>query len=306
MDNVDKNKCLFLWLDANQFHAVEAKKRGINVYQVYKNIPAVLKAVRRLQIEFGIPFISPWLSSWKHNLSDYTTVIIHASKIIPPVVKYIRKTNPKIRIILWYWNPVNKCVELDKFLGTNCELWSFDEDDCVRFGLKYNTQYYFKDVELLKNDKNIDVFFVGSDKGRLTYLIKLKSILDEYNISNYFHITPTGKKNPNYKIYYSKRIPYDEVLKYIASCKVIVDYVSENQRGLTLRPLEALFFKKKLITNDETIVKRDFYRRENIFIIGKDNFKELPEFIYSPYLEIDQEIVERYEFENWISRFFES
>ena len=45
-----------------------------------------------------------------------------------------------------------------------------------------------------------------------------------------------GKKNAAYREYYSKRISYDDVLRHIASSKVIVDYVSDKQSGLTLRP----------------------------------------------------------------------
>jgi hypothetical protein len=61
-----------------------------------------------------------------------------------------------------------------------------------------------------------------------------------------------------------------------------------------------------LITNDKSIVNRDFYRKENIFIIGRDEFNELPSFVSSPYLEINRKIVQKYEFEDWLNRFFET
>ena len=299
----DKRRILFLWLNEYEFHAINARERGVCVKQVYKNVPKFFKAIRRVPIELKLPFISLWISDWKNHINDFDTVIIHASKITPPVVKFIRRKSKEIRIIVWYWNPVDKSVRLEEFRDDSIEIWSFDEYDCEKYKLKSNTQYYFKDVVLPKTNDHKDVFFVGGDKGRIGELISLKKQLDAQGISNYFHITQTGKENPNYKEFYSNRISYDEVLKHIASCKVIVDYVSDNQSGLTLRPLEALFYKKKLITNDKSIENRDFYCKDNIFIIGKDEFKDLKPFIEAPYREIRENVVSRYDFSEWINRF---
>lgn len=298
-----KEKILFLWLNEKEFHAVNAKKRSVAVFQTYKKLNVLNKILRRIQISVGLNKIEILLNNWKNQLHKYETVIIHASKLTPPVVRFIRKKEPNIRIIVWYWNPVDKCVDINKFKKYDCELWTFDEMDHEKYALNYNTQYYFNDVILPNTDDNIDVFFVGGDKGRIANLVSLKEKLDNQNISNYFHITSTGKENINYKNYYSSRISYDEVLKYIASCKVIVDYVAEKQTGLTLRPLEAMFFKKKLITNDKSIENRDFYTKENIFILGIDDIDDLAEFINSPYKELERVIVNRYDFNSWLNRF---
>lgn len=303
MEQIKKQNCLFLWLNDKEFHAIEAAKRGIKVAQVYKQMPTIMRVIRRIQIELGLPGISFWLSSWKKGLLDYDTVIIHASKITPPVVKFIRKKHHGIRIIVWYWNPVDKCVSLNKFLGTNCEIWSFDEEDCNKYKLKYNTQYYFNNITLKPTKNKFDVFFVGSDKGRIADLMKLKDKFNILGISHYFHITPTGKADMTYKNIYKERIPYVKTLEYISGCKAILDYVSEKQSGLTLRPLEALFFEKKLITNDATITKRDFYKKDNIFVLGKDDIEKLPQFLNMPYKFVEKEIINKYDFDSWLNRF---
>lgn len=302
----NKEKILFLWLNDKEFHAVKAKKRGVAVFQTHKKLNVLNKILRRIQISVGLNKIEFLLNNWKNQLHKYETVIIHASKLTPPVVRFIRKKEPNIRIIVWYWNPVDKCVDINKFKKYDCELWTFDEMDHEKYALNYNTQYYFNDVSLPKAGPSVDVFFVGGDKGRIVDLISLKSNLDEQGISNHFHITPTGKENAAYREYYSKRISYDDVLRHIASSKVIVDYVSDKQSGLTLRPLEALFFKRKLITNDKSIEKRDFYCKDNIFIIGKDDINDLAELINRPYKEVDSEIVDQYDFSSWLNRFFNS
>lgn len=298
------NKMLFLWLDDNEFHAVMAKVNGATVKKVYKESTKFLKAVRRLQINLKMPFIHLWMEDWKNEIDDYDTVIVHASKLTPPVVKYIRRKVPDMRIIVWYWNPVIKSVDVDAFKKYTNEIWSFDEADCKKYNLKYNTQYYFKGIEQPETKNKRDVFFVGGDKGRIEDLVSLKNTLDKNNITNYFHIVPSKNSSVQYKEHYQQdKISYYKVLEHISSSKVIVDIISNNQSGLTLRPLEALFFKKKIITNDKTIINRDFYNSNNIFILGIDDMDKLRKFINSPYHSIDYAIVNRYDFTNWIKRF---
>lgn len=300
-----KDKCLFLWLNETQFHAVEAKKRGIDVAQVYKNYPSFLRLIRRVQLKLKIPWIQPWLNDWYKKLDQFETVIIHASKITPLVVKFIRKSNPNMRIIVWYWNPVDKTIPVSEFTGYNCEVWSFDEEDCEKYDLKYNTQYYFNDVDLRNNEIEFDILFVGGDKGRIAKLLKLQDKINALGASTYFHVTNTGHGKNTKKEIYKERISYEDILKLISKSNTILDYVSENQSGLTLRPLEALYFKKKLITNDASLRKRDFYKPENIFIIGIDDLINLKSFINKPFNPVDEIILDKYDFNNWLNRFRE-
>lgn len=271
---------------------------------VYKQIPAVLRAIRRIQIDLDLPFVSPWMSSWKYDLHGCETVIIPASRITPPVVRFIAVRHPSVRIIVWYSNPVDKSVRLDRFSEADCEIWSFDEEDCKRYGLKYNTQYYFNDIPLQSEEYEFDVFFVGGDKGRIEDLIRIHDVLRNLGVTSYFHITSAGKASDKYRDVYRKRIPYSQVIRTIARCRAILDFVSEGQSGLTLRPLEALFFRKKLITNDTRIMDREFYRRENIFVYGKDSLDGLPGFLSTPYQTVEEEILNKYDFDAWLERFF--
>lgn len=292
-----------MWLDKSELYAVEASKRNVDVVQVYKNTPKLMRALRRIFIELNIPIISPWFSSWKKKLTNYKTIIVHASILTVPVVKYINKNYPNIRVIVWYWNPVSKTVSLDKY-PNNCEVWSFDEEDCNKYLLNYNTQYYFKNITLPKNNIEYDVIFVGGDKGRIERLIEIEELFNKLNLKSMFHITKTPDSPKKYNNKYSDRISYNQILNYISKSKAILDIVSEGQTGLTLRPLEALFFNKKLITNDLTIVDRDFYKKENIFVLGKDNINNLKSFLETPNQPVEKELVNKYDFDEWLKRFF--
>ena len=85
----------------------------------------------------------------------------------------------------------------------------------------------------------------------------------------------------------------------------MLDVVTDMNYGLTLRPLEALYFRKKLVTNFKDIKGENFYSKENIFILGDDDLSILKEFIESPFTEISQKILDQYTSKAWYQKFFE-
>jgi hypothetical protein len=245
--------------------------------------------------------LSPSLvfGDWKNHVADYDLFIIKASKYGLEIAKYIRARSDK-KIIHWYWNPIDTDVDPDKIKGYGCEFYSFDRADCSRYGMNYIHPYYFATIQLPQNQITADIYFVGADKGRLAQLLQLKKDFEAQGLSVAYHITKK-QKSPNISNYaYREAIPYNQVLEGISKCRAILDYVQAGQSGLTQRPLEALFHQKKLITNDININCHDFYNKNNIFILGKDDINNLKEFIDAPYVDIDQKIIEKYDFGNWI------
>ena len=56
-----------------------------------------------------------------------------------------------------------------------------------------------------------------------------------------------------------KQLPYEENINRTLNANIIIDITKENQSGWTLRILEALFFNKKLITNNINILGSEIY-----------------------------------------------
>ena len=89
----------------------------------------------------------------------------------------------------------------------------------------------------------------------------------------------------------------------ISQTKALLDYNAYNQKGLSLRVMESLFFEKKLITTNKNVKNYGFYNKNNIFIIGEDKWQNLEEFINSEYEKINPEIIDYFDFKQWIKRF---
>ncbi len=71
---------------------------------------------------------------------------------------------------------------LQKLKRIGCEIWSFDKNDCKKYNLLYNPQFYFLNLyfdeeELQDFEYTSDIFFVGKDKKRLTKLKELDTKL---------------------------------------------------------------------------------------------------------------------------------
>ena len=90
-------------------------------------------------------------------------------------------------------------------------------------------------------------------------------------------------------------------MKRINLNKCILDLYIDPCTGLSFRPLESIFFQKKLITNHELIYKEPFYNKNNVFLLGKDSVDDLKLFLSRPYEKIDPTIVSEYSFEKWIT-----
>ncbi len=297
-------KVLFLnRKSATEFYNNERNKYpNVTATNIFRRTGPLGHLLRKSLATLRLPGLSFFLNDWKHHIADYDLFILSASRYSREIAKYIREKSDK-KIIHWYWNPVSTTdVKPDKIRGYDCEFFSFDRDDCNRYGLHYTSTYYFSTIRLPENEITNDIYFLGADKGRLNQLLELKKIFEEQGLKVEFHIVKSSNSPKTENYVFQPEVPYTKVLEGISKCRAILDYLQAGQAGMSQRPMEALFHKKKLITNDIDIDKSDFYHKNNIFILGKDDIGSLKEFMNSPYIDMDNKIVEKYDFENWLKQ----
>ncbi len=98
----------------------------------------------------------------------------------------------------------------------------------------------------------------------------------------------------------NQNIDYEDNLQHINQADILVDVVNPVHKGLSFRTFEALYYQKKLITNNAQIHNYDFYHPNNILIWDGKNLDTLKDFLDSPYVAVDTQIREKYSFGNWI------
>ncbi|MED9520050.1 lipopolysaccharide biosynthesis protein, partial [Escherichia marmotae] len=108
-------------------------------------------------------------------------------------------------------------------------------------------------------------FFLGRDKGRLQIINELADRLTTLGCKVDFNVVKDKTSSLNSKYLLEKQIPYEENIRKTLNANIIVDITKENQSGWTLRILEALFFNKKLITNNTNILGSEIYSESRFF-----------------------------------------
>ncbi len=286
---INKEETLIVKICNDDIFYKYLKNYNVGKYYKINTNKFLFKVIRK----FNLPIIPFVMGEWKKDIKKYKLFVFKDNGYNMQISKYIKRHNKNCKIILYFWNPINEYTK--RFLGDKNidEIWSFDLEDVKKYNLKYNPQYYSKTVKLPNKGIKSDFIFLGRNKNRKKYIENLDKELKEHNVNGTFKIIESEKD----------LVEYEDYLKLVDESKAIIDIVSENQNGLTLRPMEALFFNKKLITNNLDIVNYDFYNPNNIFVLGKDDMNNIKQFIDSPYEPVNEEIVNYYDFEEWIKRF---
>jgi hypothetical protein len=247
-------------------------------------------------------FYSIWFSHSLNGLNykKVNRLIVFDSLYSIFFANYIKKEYPWIEVSVYYRNHIDNPSEIEK-ARCDINIWSYDKDDCIKYALKYNAQFYFSTLAMCDNEEHpdYDFFFIGQIKGRGAIINEIKHKLEDLGYKVFFHvIDETNKKSPEYKY-----LNYNDIVGFIKKSRCIVDIVGEWQTGMTLRPLEALFNRKKLLTNYERISCFNFYTPNNIFIYGRDDLSRLDEFLTLPLDEDSFRYINEYDFPNWLNRF---
>lgn len=235
-------------------------------------------------------------SHWKKDLNQYDYVVIFDWAYSKKLIKYIKNKNKKIKVIIWFWNTISDYVVdilNDKLVD---EFYTFCPDDAQKYNINYLHQFYFDGVKKYNStaDNNTsDIYFVGQNKGRKKTLDELHDYFLNNNIvDNIIIIDDCNAK---------KFITYNENIDNVFKTKCVLEITNKNIDYITLRCLEALCTGRKLITDNKSIKKYDFFNDNNIFVLD-NNIEEIPNFLEKAYVNIDKKIIDKYSFSNWISK----
>ncbi|POD95602.1 hypothetical protein BV924_14820 [Pectobacterium odoriferum] len=195
----------------------------------------------------------------------------------------------------------NKKFNINEAKNTFNKIYSFDEEDCRKYNLELLNQMFPFTIErasLFLESNHIkeiyDVYYLGKEKNRRKEINETYDILKKSDLNLKFLIFTENKKENNRYNFIQKPIPYIENLINVINSKAVLEVNIEGQSGLTLRALEAIFFNKKLITNNISIMNYDFYSPNRVFILGVNNLSHINEFLEKKIERVNQNILMNY------------
>ena len=297
--------------------------------EALKDLPATTCGFWRVKTEFGanvcraldilnMPFKSWFYGKWK-SYKDYKTIIIFDALMREDLFQILKNNNPDARFIVYKWNPGTTQPWLDKMKNKGIEVYSFDISDCEKYPeIKFNQQFY----PMFKTQTDIgsaiketqDFYFCGYNKNRFPLFKKLVNQFNKKDLSykiivrewSQYGIKKRSKTIDGIQMVW-KETTYEKILHDILKSKCLIDIVQKNQKGLTIRVMEALAYRKKILTNNSKLKKEPFYHPSNIFIIDEDDIEnsceQLKQFLEEPYECVDETILQSYDTSEWLRRF---
>lgn len=262
-----------------------------------------------------LPCCSLFWGKWKIPAKSARQVIIFDYGYQRGMERYIHRINPDCQVSLFFWNRINRYNKSHLRFSNTDAIFSTDPEDCKKYGLKYNHIFYpreFYTPPATSAGQN-NLFFLGADKGRASYITSLKGLLEESGISCDIRVLPDADKrrDADYQerfrdILTHRRLSYDEYLAQLKSCNILLDINQEGQSALTMRVMESIYLSKKLITNNRHITAYDFYDSRNILVLPEEGLpaaQEIRDFLSIPFHPYPDSILDGYSFEHWVKQF---
>lgn len=213
-------------------------------------------------------------------------IISHLTVGVVPYSKWQEYKNKGIKIVLFLFDSMEVGVMkgyIEKIhnlirLGIIDVTYSFDKSDCKKYGFRYWEQCC---TPLPQKTKEIttDLYFAGRDKSRWNLILAIIKRAIQQNIRIIARIPKRtsffrgeGESNSLYNLlkenYKREMLPYDAMLKEEQQSNVLLDIVQPGQSGISWRLIDALYYNKKLITNNQSVKDNKYYNSNWIKIIN--------------------------------------
>ena len=209
----------------------------------------------------------------------------------------LRKYSPRSHVLFRNTISEKNSQNIGKLKARGHSLWSFDNNDCEKYNINFYNQFTLYVPGIDKTAIEYDFSFIGRDKNRGPLLQRIKDKLEGYGFSVYTKVI-SDNETP---------ISYCEYLKDSCRAKCIIDISKDGQSGITLRPIEALQYNRKLATNNEEIVKYNIYNKDNIILFREMSSMEMiREFLQRENATPGKGILEQYTFDNLVDKILTS
>lgn len=228
-------------------------------------------------------------------------------------LKEMKRTHPQMQLILYMDDSIKNLKTIERRFSLFDRILSFDQQDAKQHEkILFRPLFYSVKEQRCSVQYPYDVCFIGTchsdryrivkriseqcERGRFYGYLYLQSRFMYY----FYKIVNKDYRNAKQSEFSFQKMEYQKNIQIENASKVILDIQHPGQSGLTMRTIEMIGLKKKIITTNRDIVHYDFYRPANIQVIDrKDPVIDL-QFFQVPYEELPDEVYKKYEINQWI------
>ena len=289
----------------------------------------LIKAISRINSSFikyytykyFVKEVKPSIDSKQY---DYVFLLAGMTFALSPnMISYIKNNQKNAKFFMYQWDSeknLKYCTKIHSYMD---KVFSFDLTDCSK-----SKKYIFLPLFYTDSYKNIgaskidsfkyDCCYIGTaHPQKFHYINLMSSLLSNLLPRQYiYHYMPsklkffyhklisTEFKNAVLNDFQLAKLSTNEILNVIKESRCILDAPQSGQTGLTIRTIECLGAKRKLITSNNDIIKYDFYNKQNILVFD-GNIDPNNSFFTTPYRDIDEEIYKKYSIRSWLNTIFD-
>ena len=248
---------------------------------------------------------------------DYIFFIVPEA-INRSVMEKIKAAHPTSKFILYMWDSFSNMKNVIEIKDMFDHISSFDDEDCKKYvGIKFRPLFYadeYKEVASKLQQISYDVGFIGTTHSdRYSLLTQIRTDLLKRKLRVYYYMYFPGKlffmirrvldsafRSAKMSDMEFKPLSSQETLTMLGSFKSVIDIHHAKQAGLTMRTIEMIGAKKKLITTNAKIKDYDFYLENNVYLLNREQPFIDSTFFDKPWEEIDEQIYQRYSLKQWV------
>lgn len=245
---------------------------------------------------------------------DYV-FIVKSDMIDKSTIKLFREFYPDAKLCLYLWDSIHNVKGISKKIPLYDFASSFDRHDCDNNDKLHFRPLFYDDTALPKRTAiKYDLCFCGTVHTDRYYIVK--KIFGEAELSGYktnsflylqakfifyfYKLFGKGFKKAKMSEFSFSKKPTNEIIEIENESKVVLDIQDPKQSGLTMRTIEMIGSKKKLVTTNKDIVNYDFYDDNNILIVDRNKPILDLGFFEKPYKELSDETYLKYSLQWWV------
>ena len=246
--------------------------------------------------------------------------ILNGKALTRDMIQSLKEQQPQAELILYLWDAVQLYPLVKEMIPLFDRCYTFDYKDAESImELEHLPLFYGKEYEAVGAEPSKEfkydissictahpnryelihrVFPEFEKKGikifSFYYIMKL-----QYLYNKLFQKEFKDAKKEEFNFVSMKE---DEVVDIIKKSKCVFDIPHAKQTGLTMRTIETVGAKRKLITTNPLAERYTFYHPDNVFIFDPKNYEELYEFLLRPYVPLKETVHQSYSLESWVKR----
>lgn len=242
----------------------------------------------------------------KLNETSYDLLIVIGGKTLDVDFWKLINQNYSFKKVLYQWDSY-KNFDFRGMIPYFDVAKTFDSLDATQLNISYLPLFYkFEEKKEVLED--LDLVFIGiwhsdrldilneiaeyAKKNNLKYCFKIY-----YPYYMYVYLVYIKKIISRSDFFTFKPIPLNETIEFYNRAKCIVDINHPGQSGLTMRTIETIGKRKKLITTNVYIKSEEFYDPKMIQVIDRKNIKIDSDFFEQ---KADYKNIEKLEISTWV------